>query len=166
MGTKSWNPPLKLESRYVQHFRLASTGKVLFALGLSVADEGKESAVKLLQVDEITMQCSEVSQMPKQLWSSFTDHFQRGTHPLFVFNHIRCTSAGNLMYVYSVSYFSKMELCVCDIEDGYRWQHLPPFPADLKQLDVRSECCSLQLMPELCLKTPFEQECNSATHLM
>ncbi|KAH7443671.1 hypothetical protein KP509_02G045300 [Ceratopteris richardii] len=166
MGTKSWNPPLKLESRDVQHLRLASTGKVLFALRLSVADEGKESAVKLLKVDQITMQCSEVSQMPKHLWSSFTDHFERGTHPLFVFKYIRCTGAGNLMYVYSGSYFSKMEICVCDIEDGYRWQHLPPLPADLVELDVRSECCSFQLMPELCLKTQFEQECNGDTHLI
>ncbi|KAH7443668.1 hypothetical protein KP509_02G045100 [Ceratopteris richardii] len=126
MGTKSWNPPLKLESRYVQHFHLASTGRGLFVLGLSVADEGKDSAVKLLKVDEITMQCSEVSQMPKHLWSSFTDHFERGTHPLFVFKDVRCAGAGNLMYVYSGSYFSKMEFCVCDIEDGYRWQHLHP----------------------------------------
>ncbi|KAH7443680.1 hypothetical protein KP509_02G045900 [Ceratopteris richardii] len=156
MDTKSWSPPLKLESRHVQHFRLASTGRGLFALGLSVADEGNESAVKLLKVDEITMQCREVSQMPKHLWASFTHHFDRGTHPLFVFKYVRCTGAGNLMYVYSGSYFSKMVFCVCDIEDGYRWQQLPPLPADLKQLDVRSECCSFQLMPEVCLKTQFD----------
>ncbi|KAH7443698.1 hypothetical protein KP509_02G046900 [Ceratopteris richardii] len=156
LGTKSWNPLRKLEGKHMQHFLLSSTGRGLYALGLYIADQTNE-CVKLLKVNEITMQYKEVSQMPEQLWSSLIDHFKKGTHPLLAFSYLRCTGSGNLIYVYSGSYFSKMRFCVCDIEDGYRWHQLPVLPADLEALEVRSECCSFQLMPEVCLKSRFVQ---------
>lgn len=156
MDSKIWRPPSKLQAGDARCFLISSTNKGLYALGLCAVDEAEE-CVKLFKVEDATMKCKEVSKMPHHLWSLLADQFEQHTHSVLAFSYFRCVGGGNLIYVYNGSYFSKIQVCVCDINAGYSWHRIPVLPDALQHLDVRAECCSLQLLPTVCLQSCSEQ---------
>eukprot|EP00250_Pteridium_aquilinum_P029977 c40439_g1_i1 orf=50-1516(-) len=153
--SKSWSTVLQLRAPDARSFLISSTNKGLYALGLCASSEATE-CLKLFKVDELTMDCKEVSRMPNFLWSLLADQFEQDAPSVLVFSFFRCLGSGSLVYVYNGSYFNKFRVCVCDVNADYEWYQLPALPDPLRDLNVRAQCCSFQLLPTACLQSRYE----------
>ncbi|MCO5579281.1 hypothetical protein L7F22_033135 [Adiantum nelumboides] len=141
--TKSWSEVQKLSITGLVSVFIVTGDSGLFAL--CVCRGQMRECLRMFEVDVVTMECKEVSQMPHELFSLFEDtDDQKGAS-------LKCVGSGTLVYVYSEQYYKGYPVCMCDLSEGsFVWKQLPSLPSP-PRFD-RVVCCSTAIFPRDCFQ--------------
>lgn len=100
---------------------------------------------KLWTVDLCTLKCTELCQMPDDLFALF-DEDDDEKDPL-----LSCVGDGDFIYLYSDSWHKDYLACLCDLSGGrITWRKMPALPAPVNRFD-KVVCFSSSIMPDACL---------------
>lgn len=139
--TKSWSKVESLRVPDLEFIFIIAADEGLYAIGVCCGQIG--AYLKLFKVDEVTMACKEVSEMPHDLFSQFENEQKEAS--------LRCVGSGNLIYVYSELNYKGYPVCMCDLsEASYEWKQLPSLPSPPRF--NRVVYCSATVTPRACLQ--------------
>lgn len=143
VDTKAWSRVQRLSIPGLASLFIVAGDSGLFALCICRGQKGE--CLKLFEVDVVTMECKEVSEMPHELFLIFEDaDDQKGAS-------LKCVGSGNLVYVYSEQCYRGYPVCMCDLSKGsYEWRKLPCIPSP-PRFD-RVVCCSTVIFPRDCFE--------------
>ncbi|KAH7440116.1 hypothetical protein KP509_04G092300 [Ceratopteris richardii] len=147
LSTKLWSRLQRLQITGLVNLSIVAGDSELFALCICRGKKGE--CLRLYEVNDISMDCTFVNEMPREFFSLFQDTDDQKEASL------RCLGAGGIVYVYSEQYYKGYPVCACDLRGGkYVWRQLPPLPSP-PRFD-RVVCCSTAIVPGDC----FEISCS------
>lgn len=143
LDLRSWSRSALLKPPGTSYAFLVSCRGSLILAGL--CRSRNKRCFRLWTVDFVSLDCSELCQMPDALFDLF-DEEDDEKDPL-----LSCVGGGDFIYVYSDSWHKDYVACLCDLSGGrVAWRQMPALPPPVNRFD-KVVCFSSSIMPDACL---------------
>lgn len=120
-------------------FLIACSARLILA-GMCLSPMGP--SFNLWEVDEETMEFSEIAIMPQDLLYGLVDSEEADDK----FASLKCVGSGNLIYVFNEEYHKKYPACLCELGGDARqccaWRRLPNLPSPVNKFHKVISFCS------------------------
>ncbi|KAJ7294365.1 hypothetical protein O6H91_Y262700 [Diphasiastrum complanatum] len=132
---KTWTPVHVLRPLGVRYSYLVScAGNLLLAGTCSIQNRG---TFALWKVDEVTLDCSEIGQMPEDLYSVFESEEEDKTV------NLKCVAAGEMLYVFSLAKHNGYAVVSCQVsDDKCCWMQVPTLARSVNRFDNLVGLCA------------------------